>query len=78
MDGGPDRVAGKAGIVKFKLEITCDNSAFDAALCTETARILSEAARKIRGADEEDASGIGFSLMDLNGNKVGRAEFIDD
>lgn len=64
--------------MKFKLEIRCDNAAFDGALCEETARILSEAATRVRGANEEDASGIGFSLRDFNGNKVGKAEFVED
>lgn len=56
----------------FKLEINTDNSAFDGFRNTEVARILEKAARSLR--DGYDS----MVLQDFYGNKVGKAEFVED
>lgn len=58
--------------MKFKLEIDCDNAAFENNTCGEVARILAEEARKMeRFSDDNLWSN---TLLDINGNKVGTAE----
>ena len=57
--------------MKFRLEMTCDNAAFDGnERDLEVARILRVAAHEIESSGEA-------TLRDYNGNTVGRAEFID-
>lgn len=54
--------------MKFKLEIACDNAAFDVNLPGyEIARILREVAGKV-----ELSHGAGGTIRDINGNTVGR------
>ncbi|MCA1841068.1 MAG: hypothetical protein LC723_12220 [Actinobacteria bacterium] len=55
--------------MKFTLEITCDNAAFDENPFPEVARILREAARKV----DDGLVKIGQEqpLRDVNGNRVG-------
>lgn len=55
----------------FKLEITCDNSAFDDCTMIEIARLLEYAARSVR--DDIDYR----ILYDINGNQVGFYDFGD-
>lgn len=55
---------------RFDLRITeLENAAFDTFPQAELARILREAADKIENGHQE------FTLRDLNGNRVGAAEF---
>lgn len=59
--------------MKFKLEIKCDNAAFDGEhRALEIARILEDAASKV----ECDGANVGDSwkLFDINGNRVGEAK----
>jgi hypothetical protein len=60
--------------MKFTLEITCDNSAFEGhdETCAEVGRIIIKAARKVM-----DGQGAG-PLHDINGNKVGSFQFDGD
>ena len=56
--------------MKLRIELDMDNDAFRNRMATETARILSEIARKIKnGATEGKA-------MDLNGNGAGQWEIV--
>lgn len=59
--------------MKFKLEIDCDNAAFEdePPSCHEIARILREAAWRI---SEYGLNTKSTSLSDVNGNKVGKWE----
>lgn len=52
--------------MKVKIEIKCDNAAFEDAPEHEVARILREAAQRIEGGGLSC-----FPLFDYNGNKVG-------
>lgn len=63
--------------MKFRLEIECDNDAFDERPHTEIARILEEAAQRVRENISFAASGNGvpFHLYDTNGNKCGRFSY---
>lgn len=57
----------------FRLEIECENAAFDANPLPEIARILREAADRV-----DRASAAAGNLRDSNGNKVGRFELADE
>lgn len=62
--------------MKFLLHIECDNAAFEDDPLTEIARILkTEAEKMVRFAPESDWDD---TLLDLNGNKVGRARIIHE
>ncbi len=56
----------------LKITIKMDNAAFDPDSGTEAARILRELADKLDGGDVLPDTSI--PLLDVNGNKVGRAE----
>lgn len=64
-------------VVTFKLEINCDNAAFqseagdDWATGHEIMRILDRLAREI--CDSCPSAGDEFALVDINGNRVGTA-----
>jgi hypothetical protein len=72
--------------VKFKLEISCDNAAFhtegdegdDTETEEEVARILRAVIKRLQGGGLEALDGEECVLMDVNGNKVGKAEFVED
>jgi len=53
-------------MTKVKIEITCENSAFDGMPEAETARILFEIAKSIDHGNIKNRS-----LIDRNGNQVG-------
>jgi hypothetical protein len=55
--------------MRFKLDIQCDNAAFEEP-ATEIARVLREAATRIEGGELPEGSG-GGKLRDSNGNTVG-------
>lgn len=55
--------------MKLKIEIETDNDAFEPNGGSEAARILRDVADRIDGADVCD---IGFSVRDINGNRVGK------
>lgn len=55
--------------MKFKLEIQCDNAAFEDAPELETARLLREAAHRIQRGEKR------VRLRDVNGNHVGEGGF---
>lgn len=57
----------------FNLTITIDNAAFDEEPVLEVARILAVLADKIL-----KDGGMDWNLLDINGNKVGRAEVEGD
>lgn len=62
--------------MKFKLEIACDNAAFGDTEFdreTEVARILQTAVNRL----ENGSASSTLVLMDINGNKVGTAEFVE-
>ena len=64
--------------MKFRLVMRCDNAAFgllaDGPLCEETARILRAAADRVERGEGMDR----FLLVDINGNQVGNAGFIEE
>ena len=53
----------------FKMEFETDNAAFDGYAAAEIARILRAAAKSV------ESGATGFTLYDVNGNKVGFAEY---
>ena len=53
----------------FELSISCDNAAFEDDPNTEVARILEDAARRLRAGRDS------LKLMDINGNHVGDAKY---
>lgn len=55
--------------MSFKIEIETGNSAFESDKKAEVARILQTAIDKLNNGQDS------FPLYDLNGNKVGSAEF---
>ena len=57
--------------MKFRLDMLCENAAFDDLPFREIARILREA------ADDVEAGAPIGSLRDLNGNKVGEWKMED-
>ncbi len=57
----------------FKLSIRCENAAFEDEPMTEVSRILTRLAKVIeRDGDPE------HTLFDINGNRVGKSEVVDD
>lgn len=62
--------------MKFLLHIECDNAAFEDDPLTEVARILRTEADKM--ARFWDGNEWDDTLLDLNGNKVGRARVIHE
>lgn len=62
--------------MKFQLDLACDNAAFtddgDDSRNDETARILREIAKQL------DAGYVKGFAFDLNGNRVGTYNFIED
>ncbi len=57
--------------IGFRLQITCDNAAFDEGMATELARILRDLASRLeRGEDFSKYR----NLRDINGNIVGTAK----
>jgi hypothetical protein len=61
--------------MQFQLSIDCDNAAFEDS--SELARILRSLANKFDGLDVTDVSGSTL-VKDINGNTVGKVEFIED
>jgi len=55
--------------MKFLLEIECDNDAFFRNIKGETARVLTEAARRIKDGE------MYHTLRDVNGNRIGDYQF---
>tara|TARA_R100000808_G_scaffold24691_1_gene57615 strand:+ start:470 stop:658 length:189 start_codon:yes stop_codon:yes gene_type:complete len=62
--------------MKLRIEITCDNAAFADFPEVECGRILQEFVRSHRFVGLFDDDGT-EPLLDLNGNRVGIAEFND-
>lgn len=60
--------------MKFKVEIECDNAAFDDVGAWELSSVLRELADKV-GSAAFPAAGE-FTVRDSNGNKVGKARYI--
>lgn len=64
-------------MTKFTVTITTDNAAFaDDDLGPELARILRRLADTVAGCSRDDIDG--YTLRDINGNRVGEADFYDD
>jgi hypothetical protein len=62
---------GKGFAMRLVITINCDNAAFEEGMeGLEVARILREVARKVEYADLDVS--LDFSVLDSNGNKVGR------
>jgi hypothetical protein len=61
--------------MKFALEIDCNNAAFDDDV-SEVVDILNHFAIKL--ASERPPIGARIFLRDINGNRVGFAQFIED
>ena len=61
--------------MKLLIEIKMDNAAFEDGSGTECARILRELANRIEG--EQCAIGDVTPCLDINGNKVGKAEVVE-
>jgi hypothetical protein len=55
--------------VRFTINMTCDNSAFDDDPAPEVARILRHLADKVENGDGYDQF---QTILDINGNDVGR------
>lgn len=56
--------------MEFKLNIKCDNAAFEPDAAPELARVLRMCADKLGHLDLSE----GWALRDINGNVVGTAE----
>lgn len=54
--------------IQFRLQIACDNAAFEDGMATELARILRDVARRIESGED---CGSFVSVRDVNGNVVG-------
>lgn len=67
-------VKSEAIYMTFKIEINCDNAAFEACLSYELTRILFKVTRLIE--QEMIAELDNYPLMDVNGNKVGTIKII--
>ena len=61
--------------MKVKIEINCDNAAFDPSPIYEVSRILEDLVHRLR---REMISSPEKLLMDGNGNTVGKLEWISD
>ncbi len=59
----------------FRVEMNCDNAAFDDHGHDEIARILNGLAKRIGGEEELP---VYIKLLDLNGNNVGQATFSEE
>lgn len=59
--------------MKIKIEINCDNAAFDESLSIETISILSKLAEKLTHTNIFDVA----ILRDSNGNAVGTFEVVE-
>lgn len=57
--------------MRFRIEMECDNAAFDDDPTPEVGRILTSLAAKIEGVEWDDL----IMLRDINGNTVGKAWF---
>lgn len=62
--------------MKIRIEIDCDNAAFEHAPQHETARILTWLAKELRVHGIKLLNG-GHKMRDINGNTVGKAEIIE-
>lgn len=60
--------------MKFKIEIDCDNVAFEGEPLAEIARILRDDARKMQHWVGDGATEWDSTLRDCNDNKVGTAK----
>jgi len=63
--------------MKYRIEIDCDNDAFQEGLEYELSQILHDLCGRIYGrvhTDIEDA----VTLYDTNGNRVGQAQLVED
>lgn len=63
--------------MKFRIEIDCENAAFTHNLSLEITRILSLLARTLSTSGPIEAGNWSRQLRDINGNRVGRAEFVE-
>ena len=68
--------------IKYVLEIDCDNDAFGDDAAAEVARILKEESKRLRDVyishHHKLLVGEGeTSFRDINGNRVGKAEFVN-
>lgn len=61
--------------MKIKIQIDCDNAAFDAPTDFEIARILREIADQ---AEDHGVDGIKVIIRDVNGNQVGTVVIVED
>jgi len=59
----------------FRVEINCDNAAFDDYGHDEIARILNGLGKRIAGEEELP---VFIKLLDINGNNVGQATFSEE
>jgi hypothetical protein len=60
--------------MKFTLEITCDNDAFEDSVDREVSSILDDLSHRIYLGENFDR----VVLFDHNGNRVGFAQFTED
>lgn len=64
--------------MRFTVTIQCDNEAFAPAPTFEAARILRDLADALENMELRAEDGERKTLRDVNGNKVGAAEFSAD
>lgn len=64
--------------MKFVLEINCDNAAFEGEPLREVSRILRNEAAKIAHWVGDGSRQWDSTLMDENGNKVGKSEMVHE
>lgn len=57
-----------ADSIQFRLQITCDNAAFEDGMATELARILRDVASRLEQGED---CGSWVNVRDINGNVVG-------
>lgn len=58
--------------MRIRIELECDNSAFEGTPAREVSRILKNLARSAENGGLAELDG--KKLMDINGNSVGRVE----
>lgn len=67
--------------IKYVLEIDCDNAAFGDDAAAEVARILKEESNRLREVYIKSHHELGDwavkPLRDVNGNRVGKSEFVN-
>lgn len=67
--------------IKYVLEIDCDNDAFGDDAAAEVARILKEESNRLRDVYIKPHHELGDwavkPLRDVNGNRVGKAKFVN-